>query len=853
MTAPVASQQAGIQVLYVDDDGERADRLAATLTQANGRFDVTTAASAETGLDRLAAEAVDCVVADYDLPESDGLEFLRAVRATHPDLPFVLYTADGSEDVASAAITAGVDEYLQRDADETDVLAERLVSLVETERAESTRSDIQRLFSEVADRTNDVLWLFTEGWEDVVFINDAYEDVFGQSRDALDEDPVAFLDVIPEPDRERLAETMSDLTAGESMDIEVRVEDGSTTREVWIKGEPITDHTGTVTHVGGFTRDVTERKRRERELASAERQYRAMFEDPNILVGVLAPDGTVRDINPTAMEYIEGDVTDVVGEPFPETPWWGDDDALQTDVEEWVSRAADGEYVEFEADIEGADGTRTVSGVFRPVRDDDGDVVSIIVSDRDITERKEREQELERYEAYLERSTDVITVIDVDGTMQYQSPSVARTLGYERGALLGQNTLDLVHPDDVDDVRDTLQTLVENPEAAVTVEARFETADGEWRWLEVRGRNYLDHPDIEGIVTNSRDITERKRNEAELVRMRDLLERTERIADVGGWEVDAETLDIFWSEHLFDLLGVDYEEEPPLDEALDAYHEADRPVVEDAINTALTDGEPFDIEVRFHRSDHETGWLRVQGVPVHEDGEVTVLRGAAQDITERKRDERELARQNERLEEFASVVSHDLKNPLSVASGYLDLARENHDSDALAEVACAHDRMRDLIEDLLTLARTGERVQSTDALNLARVAQDAWRHVPTASAELVVVSNATVRADENVLQQLFENLFRNAVEHGGEDVTITVAARECGFIVADDGAGFPDDHHDQLFEAGYTTEASGTGFGLAIVEQCADAHGWTIDTADSVDGGAQFELSGVTVEDVLDG
>ncbi|QLC35136.1 PAS domain S-box protein (plasmid) [Halarchaeum sp. CBA1220] len=870
-----------IRVLHVDDDAALGELVATSLERVNDRLSVETVQSADAGLDALADAAFDCVVSDYDMPGRDGIEFLRVLRATHPRVPFILYTGKGSEEVASDAITAGASDYLQKEGsiDHYGVLANRIVTLVEHERAETTMNDVQRLFSELADRTTDVLWLVSAEWEEVVFINDAYEDVFGQPRERLEANPRAFLEPVAPADRERLEAAIDALGEGVSMDIEVGVAapDG-TTRDVWIKAEPITDESGAVTHLGGFTRDVTERTERERELASAERQYRAMFEDPNILVGVLEPDGVVRDINQTAMEYIEGDLDDVLGEPFAETPWWGDDDALRADVDEWVARAAAGEYVEFEADITGTDRMRTVSGTFRPVRDDDGTVTAIIVSDRDITERTDRERELERYEAYLERSTDIVTVLEADGTVKYQSPSVTRTLGYESGELVGSNGFGIVHPDDIDELRAAFLDLVEEPGGTVIEEARFRAADGEWRWLEVRGRNHLDHPVIRGVVTNNRDITERKRNERELVRVRDLLEKTERIADVGGWEIDAETMDVFWSENLFDILGIEGDEEPPLEGALDVYHEEDRPIVANAVEAALEDGESFDIEVRFLTPSEDVRWLRVQGVPVLEDGAVVTLRGAVQDVTEQKRDERELTRQNERLEEFASVVSHDLRNPLNVASGYLDLARETSDSDALAEVERAHERMNDLIDDLLTLARTGDHVREETALDLAGVAEDAWRHVPTGSATLEIASTTTVYADRSLLQQLLENLFRNAVEHGsagppsptpehaveqastdsrreggtggehgGDEgtVTVTVAARPDGFVVADDGPGIPAEARERVFDAGYSTSEAGTGFGLAITERCADAHGWTVRVTESERGGARFEFTDV--------
>ena len=212
--------------------------------------------------------------------------------------------------------------------------------------------------------------------------------------------------------------------------------------------------------------------------------------------------------------------------------------------------------------------------------------------------------------------------------------------------------------------------------------------------------------------------------------------------------------------------------------------------------------------------------------------------------------ERQLERQNERLEEFASAVSHDLRSPLSVARGRLQLVTDGDDKDdeSLDEIAKAHQQMDALIDDLLTLARQGRVLGETTASDLEEIAHTAWGTADTAEAVLEVDDPGMVEADPDRLIQLLTNLFRNAVEHGGSDVTVEVdSLAGGGFYVADDGPGVPADRRDQIFERGYTTEHDGTGFGLAIVEEIVDAHGWDIRVVESDTGGARFEITGVDV------
>ncbi|MDZ7700974.1 MAG: ATP-binding protein [Halobacteriales archaeon] len=217
------------------------------------------------------------------------------------------------------------------------------------------------------------------------------------------------------------------------------------------------------------------------------------------------------------------------------------------------------------------------------------------------------------------------------------------------------------------------------------------------------------------------------------------------------------------------------------------------------------------------------------------------------DVTERESYRRELERQNERLEDFASLVSHDLRNPLTVAMGRLELAQGEVADENLEAVARAHDRMEELIEDLLALARQGQPIDEVEPVELAELAQRCWGLVDQADAELHVEGELSLLADPDRLQQLIENLLRNAIEHGGDDVTITVGPLEdgAGFYLADDGPGIPSDDLDQVFESGFTTAEGGTGFGLAIVREIAEAHDWTIRAVEADGGGARFEIRGV--------
>ena len=217
------------------------------------------------------------------------------------------------------------------------------------------------------------------------------------------------------------------------------------------------------------------------------------------------------------------------------------------------------------------------------------------------------------------------------------------------------------------------------------------------------------------------------------------------------------------------------------------------------------------------------------------------------DVTEQRRQAEQLERQNERLERFASVLSHDLRNPLNVAQGYVDLIEQDDaDPEHVERVDSALDRMDDLIDDTLALAREGSAVTDPERVDIAAVAEAAWETVPTGDATLTVSVDRTVPADRERLVRLFENLFRNSVEHSAtDDLTVRVEDTPDGFAVVDDGAGIPEGEREAVLEQGYTTNEGGTGLGLAIVAEIARAHGWTVKVGESEAGGARIAFHGV--------
>jgi len=264
----------------------------------------------------------------------------------------------------------------------------------------------------------------------------------------------------------------------------------------------------------------------------------------------------------------------------------------------------------------------------------------------------------------------------------------------------------------------------------------------------------------------------------------------------------------------------------------------------DELNDALRRGERVRQEVERLTADGRRQFLLSSAPVVADDGETSGY-VIYTDVDDMKRRERELSAKNDQLERFTSIVSHDLRSPLNVAQGHLQ-AVDADEGGHLAEVSHSLDRMERLVDELLSLAQRGVVVDDLESVSPETTADRAWRTTETPGAAIETEPVRAVVADPDRLRELFENLFRNAVEHGraGADDALTVRvgplADRRGFFVEDDGVGIDD--ADRIFDFGYTTSQDGTGFGLSIVEEIADAHGWAVTVGESKSGGARFEV-----------
>ncbi len=953
-----------ITLLHVEDEPEFAELASEFLKREDERFEIRLATDADEGEDLLETHDIDCIISDHDMPGRSGLEFLESVRETHPDLPFILFTGKGSEEVASKAITAGVTDYLQKEGgtDQYTILANRIKNAVELRRAEAraerTRTQLEAISANSADAI-----VIIDADSRIHFANQAVEEYFGYMPAELEGEPLTTL--MPERLRDRHPDALNRyLETGEKTLSWSNVEfpgvhkDGSELQLSISFGE---FHQNGEQRFIGIMRDISEQKRREQQLREKQaelRTYELAVENSIDLVAACDTEYTLLFANEQYRQYHGIDSSDLTDASLPEL--LGDE--WEHPVKAHVDRALAGDTVRYEMERSSADGdVRALDIRYDPLREDDGTIVGAVATMRDITSAQEQKR---KRESIIERVTDAIVEVDVNWRFTLVNEQAESLYDMREEELLGRDFWEVfpeaegtrfeetyrqvmktrepasfveyfgrldgwfdinVYPNDdgglsfyfvdvtdqqerqaqlraeqafteatLDGLQDVFFVLNEDwdfrrwnerlvevsgyPESEIadlepmaffveehqeriinalhqvvetgsaTVQADVRTKGGERIPYEFRGTR-VDDPEGEGTVIAGigRDITDRRQRERELARQKALLAAQQESVLDGMLVVDEHREIVSYNGRFVELWSVPAEIVAEGNEAEALEYATDQLADPDEFFETLEYLYDHKEETSRDEIDLDDGRVfdRYTTPLIGEDNTYFGRLWTFRDITNRVEREAELERQKERLDGFASVVSHDLRNPLNVAQGRLELAQEDCDSPHHEAIGEAHGRMEALITDMLTLAREGRTVTNLEDVDVASVCEDAWEHVDTKQATLTIESLPSIRADRSRLQQALENLFRNAVEHGGDDVQVAVGALQNGISIADDGPGISEDHRDDIFTVGFSTDESGTGFGLNIVRQVVKAHGWELRVTDGPAGGAQFEITGI--------
>jgi PAS domain S-box-containing protein len=484
--------------------------------------------------------------------------------------------------------------------------------------------------------------------------------------------------------------------------------------------------------------------------------------------------------------------------------------------------------------------------------------------------RSERDEQL--FRTLIDHATDAVFVIDEEtGRFVDVNETATERLGYDRDQLLGMSTYEV--SESFDDHEEYLEYMAGGGgDETLTTEDTHVRADGSTVPVEVSASN-VEVGEESYRVAIAREITDRKRYEQTLEELHEAtreLVGAQSKAEVAEITTEAarETLDC--PNTLVRLVTDDGSALEPV--AMTAGAETmvgDRPVYpvgEGTAGRAFERGETLvydDVQQLDDGYDRKRARASIY-VPIGDHGTISIgdtevgtfdetlvrlaeiLAANAEAAMDRVEETRAREAEKERLEEFVSVVSHDLRNPLTVLAGSLAVAEQTGDEASFQRCQRALDRIERLVDDLVALSRQSDPVEETGVVDLPGLVDRCWADVDTGAASLRVETDRRIRADCDRAGKLFAALFRTAVEHDsaaggpasddGPTVTVTVGDVEGGFYVADDGPRLDAGERAQLFESGYSTADGSRGLALAIAERVAEAHGWSIAVESHDDG-----------------
>jgi PAS domain S-box-containing protein len=887
MDTPSPSQGfAMITILYVDDEPPLLE-IAKEFLESDGDVEVETSSSAMDALVRIEIRHFDAIISDYQMPEVDGIKFLKTLRMQGRTTPFILFTGKGREDVAIEALNNGADFYLQKGGNPKAQFTELLNMIrrsIEQRQSAERLKESEEIYEKLFKDNVEAMVLVDPKTGAIADVNTAATNFFGYSREEMLRMNIA--DTYPGHDKRALEQFgQKEVEKGAKTVMPNRLANGET-REVEVDSGMLRVKGRSLGY--SIIHDITEVRRAQRREQRLGRALKVLSATSRLIL---------RSQN--EMELLDGISRALVEHGGYLHAWIGVFDVEMGTVRELVrasrsSNSNEGDNpLDLQATIDLAMQVKESSDIVvrkpanvgvqsstknepsralaaLPLRLKDSVRAAMVIASDDVEAMEEGEiallQELAEslseaitimaaresvsptteegqgqsdalLKELLGSALDVIVKMDQDGTLVYVSPAVKNLLGIEPEEMMGRNLMDYVHPEDLEPLQQNLQGALPDQDQ-VTVRLRLRKGDG-YIVVEAIGRVLRDEEgEPKSLVGSVRDITSRQMAEERLWETGSKLRAIIQTSPMAIISLDSNGIINTWNpaaEKVFGLGNVDSAH--PFSFLPDKDTEELR-----RLRSIILAGETLsDVELHRKAQDGSERRISLSTAPILDQaGKVTSIILVASDITERKAMEERLIQLNDLLRLVNRILRHDTLNELMVVAGSLDMFHKTKQERFLITATKAVNRSMEMIKrmkELESLAASG------GAMKIYDLRQSVEKVLRGYMVEFSVEGEGSIFADD-ALASAIDNVVRNAMVHGKADridARIWVKDGRCYLRIADNGIGIPDHIKNRLFEEGFSYGANaGTGLGLYLVTRAVARYGGYVSVEDNEPKGAAF-------------
>lgn len=633
----------------------------------------------------------------------------------------------------------------------------------------------------------------------------------------------------------------------------------------------IRDSQGTPEKFIGSMHDITQRKQTEEKLRESEKRSRAWLESSPVCTKIVDLEFNLQFMSSSGIKDLKiDDIKEYYGKPYPLNFY---PDSFRHSMTKSLEKAIEtDEIIQLEEPIIDIEGNYLwYHSTIVPVHDEEGEIDYIMVVSINTTKRKRAEEAIKKNESMQRKMVanigDVIVIIDQEGINRYKSPNIEKLFGWKTEDVVGAGAWENVHPEDLEAALKFIETLMHEPNAVGTTELRYRCKDGSYRWIQFTASNLLHDPDINGILGNYHDITDRKQAEQSL-RESEARFKALHNASFGGIAIHDKGIILECNQGLSDITGYSETELIGMDGLL--------LIAEKSRNAAMNNivgGYEKPYEATGLRKNGEEFPLRIEARNIPYKGKnVRVVE--FRDLTERKKLE-ERIRQAQKMESIGTLaggIAHDFNNILFPIVGYTEMLLQDIPEDSplsknLNEVFKGAMRAKKLVKQILAFSR--QENYEIKMMKMQPVVKEALKlirsTIPTSIEIKQYISNdcGPIKADPTQIHQVVMNLATNAyhaMEDTGGQLKVYLKEIELSkedlpgpdmepgpyacLTIADSGVGIDKEIRDKIYDPFFTTkgQGKGTGMGLSVIHGIVQSVGGSIQMYSETGKGTEFHV-----------